>query len=254
LKRYLPRTLKRASQVVVISECVKKELEALYGVPAEKITVVYPAVDHEAFRPDIPEERRTAIRRKYELGGEYIFSLGTLEPRKNFSRLVEAYARLPEGVQGRFFLVVGGGSGWKNKDVFGMIRRLGLESRVRLLGYISEEDRAPLMHEAELFVLPSLYEGFGMPVLEAMACGTPVVTSARGALPEVGGEAVVYVDPLRPESIARGILSVLENPSTRHRLSGASIARAESFHWAASARVLADVFKRAAAVSNPGLF
>jgi len=247
LKRYLPRTLRQASQVVVISHCVKRELQDTYGVPPEKIAVVHPAVDHDAFRPDIPAERRLAVRRKYDLNGEYLFSLSTLEPRKNFSRLLEAYALLPEGVRKRFALVVAGGQGWKNEDIYATLRRLGLESRIKFLGYVPEEDRAPLMGEAELFVLPSLYEGFGLPVLEAMACGIPVVTSARGALPEVGGDAVVYADPLRPESIADGILSVLENPNFRQGLITAGLIRAEAFQWSISARALADVFHRAAA-------
>lgn len=246
LKRYLPRTLNRASQVVVNSNATKRELLDAYGIPSEKITVIYPAVDHAAFRPEIPEERRLAVRKKYGLDGPFLFSLSTLEPRKNFAGLVEAYARLPENVKKRMALAIAGGRGWKSEDVFAALRRLGLENRIKFLGYIAEDDRAPLMQEAELFVLPSLHEGFGMPVLEAMACGTPVVTSARGALPEVGGEAVVYVDPLLPDAIAAGILSILENPNFREGLVTAGRIRAESFQWSASAHLLANVFKRAA--------
>jgi glycosyltransferase involved in cell wall biosynthesis len=146
----------------------------------------------------------------------------------------------------RFPLIVAGGEGWKNEALFAAIRRLGLEDRVRFLGYIPDADRAPLMREANLFVLPSLYEGFGMPVLEAMACGTPVVTTERGALPEVGGDAVVYADPLDPRSIAREMAAVLGDPDLRRRLSSAGQARAAGFRWDASARVLAGVFERAA--------
>ena len=246
LKRYVPRTLKRASHVVVISDCVKKELHKAYEFPLEKITVVHPAVDHASFRPGLPFEERASALARYGLDRGYIFSLSTLEPRKNFSRLIEAYSLLPDSLRKQRPLVVAGGQGWKNQDIFATIRRLGLEARIKFLGYISEADRAPLMQEASLFVLPSLYEGFGMPVLEAMACGTPVVTSARGALPEVGGEAVVYADPLDVESISRGIRSVLENPDLSARLSAAGISRAATFQWSASARVLADIFKKAA--------
>ena len=246
LRRYLPRALRRASRIVVISERVKKELQKAYEIPADKIAVVYPAVDHASFRPDIPAEVRVAVREKYGLGGGYIFSLSTLEPRKNFPRLLEAYSLLPDATQARLPLVVAGGSGWKNEEIYATIRRLGLEKKIKFLGYISETDRAPLMREASLFALPSLYEGFGMPVLESMACGTPVVTSARGAIPEIGGDAVVYADPLRAESIARSISAVLEDQDLRTKLSVSGLARAASFQWPESARVLADVFKRVA--------
>jgi alpha-1,3-rhamnosyl/mannosyltransferase len=248
LKRYIPRTLRRAGHVIVISECIKKELREVYDYPAEKISVVYPAVDHDVFRPDLPEKARAAVRAKYGLEPGYLFSLSTLEPRKNFPRLIEAYARLPENLRARRPLVVAGGRGWKNQDIEATIRRLHLETNLKFLGYIPEEDRAPLMRDAGLFVLPSLYEGFGMPVLEAMACGTPVVASARGALPEVGGEAVVYVDPLDPEDIARGIRSILENPKESEVRVQAALARAAKFQWSAGARILAEVFRQVAAV------
>jgi glycosyltransferase involved in cell wall biosynthesis len=141
---------------------------------------------------------------------------------------------------------VAGGEGWKNEALFAAIRRLGLEDQVKFLGYIPDADRAPLMREADLFVLPSLYEGFGMPVLEAMACGTPVVTTERGALLEVGGEAVVYADPLDPRSIAREMAAVLGDPVLRRKLSVAGPLRAAAFRWETSARGLADVFECAA--------
>ncbi|MBM3293058.1 MAG: glycosyltransferase family 4 protein, partial [Candidatus Aminicenantes bacterium] len=157
LKRYLPRTLRRATRVVVISKSVGAELEARYGVPPEKIAVVHPAVDPDVFRPDIPSGRREAVRKVHGLDSPYIFSLSTLEPRKNFAGLVEAYALLPEDIRKRCPLVIAGGRGWKNEDIFAALRRLSLENRVKFLGYIPEEDRAPLMREAELFVLPSLY-------------------------------------------------------------------------------------------------
>jgi glycosyltransferase involved in cell wall biosynthesis len=247
LKRYLPRTLRQARRVVVISACMKSELQRAYGTPAEKISIIPPAANSSVFKPDIPPRIRQAVRKRYGLAGDYIFSLGTLEPRKNFSRLIEAFALLPAPVRKRTVLAIAGGPGWKNEDIFRSVHRLNLDSRVKFLGYISEADRAPLMREAVLFALPALYEGFGMPVLEAMACGTPVVTSDRGALPEVGGEAVIYADPFRPESISRGLLSVIENAPLRARLSKAGISRASSFTWARSAGMLAEVFARAAA-------
>jgi len=246
LKWYLPRALKRALHIVVISDSVGRELESAYGVPADRITTVYPAADRSRFRPDIPAVERRAVREKYGLPPGYIFSLGTLEPRKNFARLVEAYASLPEGLRRRAPLAIAGGRGWKNEDVRKLLRGLGPDSGVRLLGYIDDEDRAPLLAEASVFGLPSLYEGFGMPVLEALACGTPVVTSRRGALPEAAGESAVYVDPLSPEDIARGLKAVLENPGLREKLASEGLKRAAAFQWEASARTLSGVFEKAA--------
>jgi glycosyltransferase involved in cell wall biosynthesis len=251
LRRYLPATIRQATRIVVISESIKAELMRYFGVAADRIAVVYPAIDLTVFRPDIPWSVRELVRRKHGLTGDYIFSLSTVEPRKNFPRLIQAYALLPESVRAVYPLVVAGGKGWKNEDVFATIRRLGLEGQIQFLGYIDEEDRAPLMSEAALFVLPSLYEGFGMPVLEAMACGTPVVTSSRGALAEVGGEAVVDVDPHEPEDIARGMLSVLKSAELERKLVQAGPVRAQSFTWESSARVLAETFAQAAAEGGP---
>jgi glycosyltransferase involved in cell wall biosynthesis len=246
LGRYLPRTLRRAAAIVAISESVKRELAAAFDLDAARIAVVHPAADRGVFRPDLPADAGRAVRTKYGLDGPYLFSLSTLEPRKNFAGLVEAYALLPEEVRARMPLIVAGGQGWKNGPLFDAVRRLKLESRIKFLGYIPEADRAPLMREAELFALPSLYEGFGMPVLEAMACGTPVVTSGRGALAEVGADAVVYADPLDPGSIARAILSIIGDPAARRRLAAAGPIRAAGFRWETGAATLAGVFERAA--------
>jgi len=245
LKRYLPRALNRALHVVVISDSVGRELESAYGVPADRVTTVYPAVDHSRFRPDIPAAARCAVREKYGLPPGYIFSLGTLEPRKNFAGLIKAFALLPGEVRRRAPLVIAGGRGWKSDDVRKLAGGLESDSGVKLLGYVDDEDRAPLLAEAALFALPSLYEGFGMPVLEALACGTPVVTSRRGALPEAAGESAVYVDPLSPEDIARGLKAVLENPGLREKLASEGLKRAAAFQWEASARTLAGVFEKA---------
>ena len=246
LRRYLPRTLRRAATIVVISESVKRELVGAFDVAPDRIAVIHPAADPAVFRPDLPPGAGRDVRAKYGLDGPYLFSLSTLEPRKNFAGLVEGYALLPEEVRSRMPLVVAGGQGWKSDPLFDAVHRLKLDSRIKLLGYIPEADRAPLMREAELFALPSLYEGFGMPVLEAMACGTPVVTSGRGALAEVGADAVVYADPLDPGSIAQAILSIIGDPGARRRLSAAGPRRAAAFRWETGAATLVAVFERAA--------
>lgn len=251
LKRYVPSTLRRASRIVVISDFMKNDLHQAFGVSLERIVVVRPAVDHGIFKADIPEAVRKAVRKKYGLDGGYIFSLSTLEPRKNFVRLIEAYASLPGDIRAGFPLVIAGGKGWKNKDIFDRVARLGVEKQVRFPGYVDEEDRAPLYREATMFALPSLYEGFGLPVLEAMACGTPVLTSPGGALPEAGGEAVLYVDPLDSESIARGISSLLTQPDLRGRLSQAGLKRAAEFEWKTGALTLEALFRQIMETQDP---
>ena len=204
MRRYLPPTIRQATRVVVISESIKGELMRFFGVPADRIDVVYPAIDHAVFRPGIPWPVREHVRRKHGLEGDFIFSLSTVEPRKNFPRLIQAYALLPAGVRATYPLVVAGGKGWKNDDVFVTIKRLGLEKQVLFLGYIDEEDRAPLMSEAALFVLPSLYEGFGMPVLEAMACGAPSSPRRAGRWPRSGGRPLWMSILTSPRTSPRG--------------------------------------------------
>ncbi len=245
LKRYVPGTLKKAARVVVISEFVKTELRQAFGVPEEKIVVIRPAVDHRVFRADVPEAARAAVRAKYKLEDGYVFSMGTLEPRKNFPRLIEAYARAARRSPAEASACHRRRERLEEPRDLRESEKPGVEAQVRFLGYVDEADRAPLYRNAAVFALPSLYEGFGMPVLEAMACGTPVVTSPGGALPEVGGEAVIYVDPLDPESIGKGIASVFTRPDLREKLSAAGIARAAEFDWASGARALADVFTQA---------
>jgi glycosyltransferase involved in cell wall biosynthesis len=246
LRRYLPRTLRRAAAVVTISESIKSELVETYALEPGRVAVITPAADPQAFRPDAEPGTGAAVRAKYGIEGPYLFSLSTLEPRKNFAGLVEAYALLPEDIRARLPLVVAGGEGWKNAPLFEAVRRLNLESRIKFLGYIPEADRAPLMREAAIFALPSLYEGFGMPVLEAMACGTPVVTSNRGALAEVGADAVAYVDPLDPGSIARAVMSILDDAGLRKRLAAAGPVRVAAFRWETGAATLAGVFEHSA--------
>lgn len=252
LRRYVPRTLRRASRVVVISECMKNDLQQAYGLPPEKIAVIRPAVDHAVFRPDIPEGPRAAVRAKYKLEGGYIFSLSTLEPRKNFVRLIEAYAQLPRDLQDRYPLVIAGGMGWKNRAIFEMAARRKLENRVRFLGYIAEADRAPLYREATVFALPSLYEGFGMPVLEGMACGTPVVTSNTSSLPEVAGDAALLVPPGDPAALTAALRRLLLDQALASDLRSRGLRRASDFTWTESARRHLDVYRAVLEKSKRG--
>src|SRR3989344_3380320 len=190
-KRQLKRTKKMAAAVIAVSQSTKRDLLD-FGFATDKVKVIYEAAS-SLFRPVTP----MPVKKKYQLVRPYILSVGTLEPRKNLNRLIEAYQQLNLG----FDLVIVGKFGWgeRVKPVTG----------VRLLGFVPDEDLAGLYSGAQVFVYPSLEEGFGLPVLEAMACGCPVVTSGVSSLPEIGGQAAVYVEPASVKNIGEGIKTAL---------------------------------------------
>jgi glycosyltransferase involved in cell wall biosynthesis len=216
--RLVPPVLRAATRILAISEFTKSELLEVLDIPPDKVTAVPLAVETEVFRADGPAAE-----------GDYVLAVGTLEPRKNLPRLVEAARRT--GIE----LRVVGAAGWGGVGVGG--------EGVRWLGRVSDDELARLYRGASVAVYPSLYEGFGFPVLEAMACGAPVVTSRGGATEEVGGEAAVLVDPLDPAAIAAGIEEAL---SRREELRASGLARARSFSWDETARRTVEVYREAA--------
>ncbi|HEY0416561.1 MAG TPA: glycosyltransferase family 1 protein [Gaiellaceae bacterium] len=211
--------LRAATRVLAVSEFTKRDVVEVAGVPAERVDVAYNAADASIFRPDGPAEP-----------GEYVLAVGTLEPRKNLPRLVEATARL--GIE----LRVAGAQGWGGVEVAG--------DHVSWLGRPDDEHLARLMRGALCLAYPSLWEGFGIPVLEAMLCGAPVVTSADSAMAEVAGGAAELVDPRDVESIAAGIERAL---ARRAELSSAGLARAAGFGWDATAAAVVESYRKAAA-------
>ncbi|MGH2817507.1 MAG: glycosyltransferase family 4 protein [Actinomycetota bacterium] len=249
LEKYLPRYINRASRVVVNSQSTRQALIEHYGARPDKVVVLYPGVDHSAFNPDVDGDLRRRVRERYGLTGPYILALGTLEPRKNLIRAIEAFARLETDSQ--IPLVIAGAKGWKNDEVFAKTRELGVEERVRFLGYVDEDERPPLLAEARLLVLPSLLEGFGIPVVEAMACGTPVVTSKAGGLPEAGGDAALYVDPTDVLGIRDGIAKALNDETLRRRMVATGLEHSRKFTWTRSGAKLAKLFGEVARESAP---
>jgi glycosyltransferase involved in cell wall biosynthesis len=212
-------TLRAASRVIAVSEFTKREIVALAGVPAERVRVVPNATDEAVFTAEGPSAE-----------GDYVLALGTLEPRKNLARLAQATRRL--GVELRLV----GASGWGRVDLDG--------AGVRWLGRLPDDEVAALYRGALCFAYPSLYEGFGIPVLEAMRCGAPVVTSAGSAMEEVAGDAAELVDPLDPEAIADGIRRAIER---RAELRAAGLVRSRLFSWDAAARATADLYREVVA-------
>lgn len=240
LNLMMPRFLRRADMVIAVSECTRRDAIRWYQIPEERIRVIYEGVE-ERFRP-APPEAVAALRARYGLPERFILYVGTIEPRKNLPTLFAAYRRLLDRWPD-LGLVVAGKPGWLTRGTFQALRRLGLEGRVRFLGYVPEEDLPPLYTAAAAFAFPSLYEGFGLPPLEAMACGTPVVVADAAALPEVVGEAGLRVPPDRPEAWAAALEAVLSDPLLRARLREAGLRQAARFRWDEAAAQTVAVYE-----------
>ncbi|MBN2472954.1 MAG: glycosyltransferase family 4 protein, partial [Anaerolineae bacterium] len=206
-----------------------QDLIAIYGTAANKIRVVYPGVD-PALAPVRDEEALARVRRKYGLPARYLFFLGTLQPRKNIARLVQAYQASGAAERG-IALVLGGARGWLYDPAW----TAGVPGVIET-GYVADEDVAALYSGALALVFPSLYEGFGFPVLEAMRCGTPVIAGNTSSLPELVGEAGLLVDPLDVEAIAAAICRIVDDAALRARLVAAGHEQAASFTWERTAR------------------
>jgi len=232
---------KRAKRVLSFSETVKGQLVKWLGFSPKSI-VVTPLAPNERFKPQPPEEVER-VRRKYRLFAPYILFVGTVEPRKNLVTLVRAFAAVVKDFP--HLLVLAGARGWMSEPVFAEIERQGLEGRVVHLGYVPAEDLPPLMSGAEVFVYPSLGEGFGLPPLEAMACGVPVICSNAPALPEVVGDAAILVPPTDVSAWEDAMMNVLASPDLRAMLSQKGLQRSRQFSWLETARLTLSAFEQA---------
>ena len=217
---------RRARRVLTISEHTRRDIVRLLGVPDERVDVTYPAAE-ERYRP-LPAEEIEAFRVAHGLPEAFVFALGTLEPRKNLVGLLHAYARLAKP---RPPLYVAGGAGWRVSPIFDTVGQLGVADDVHFVGFVPEDELPLWYNAARLFAFPSLYEGFGLPVLEAMACGTPVITSTAASLPEVGGKAAILVPPQDTDRIAQEMQRVLDDPQLRIEMRAAGRIQASRFSW-----------------------
>lgn len=242
----MPKVAAHARHILVISEFTKSELVQLLGVSPERVTVTYPGVRSQ-FRPRAAAEIAGILSRHDLNFGGYLLFVGTLEPRKNLVRTLRAYGSLPEGMKRRLPLVLAGMSGWLTDEIEADLGRPALRPFVRRLDYVPETTLPGLFSGAAMLVYPSLYEGFGMPLTEAMASGIPVISSNCASMPEVAGDAAVLVNPLDIDAIANAIRRVAENPAEAARLSALGIARASSFTWANCAAPTVEVYRRCVA-------
>jgi len=245
LKLFARLSVRRARRVIAVSESTKRDAVKQYGVTPEQVDVVHNGVD-PAFRP-LPIDQVSAFRADRGLPERFILFVGTLEPRKNIARLIQAYAQLPGARPPLLFV---GGKGWFYDEIFALVERLNLGAEVHFVGYVPTDDLPWWYNAADLFVYPSLYEGFGLPPLEAMACGTPVVSSTASSLPEVVGQAGLLVEPTDTEGLAAAMERGLTNADLRARMRAMGLARAAGFSWRETARRTVDSYRRA--VMPPG--
>ena len=225
-----------------------KFLVELLGVESDKIEVVYPGVE-KRFHPIEDQTLLEEVRNRYYLPSRFILSLGTLQPRKNFARLIEAYSLLVTHYP-FLQLVIAGGKGWLYEEIFATVEQLGLEEKVIFPGFVADGDLPALYNLADLFVFPSLYEGFGLPPLEALACGRPVITSDASSLPEVTGGAGLMVEAIDVEALAEAMKRVLEDKTLREGMIARGLEQAGKFTWEKAAVKLLNLYETLKPIPN----
>jgi glycosyltransferase involved in cell wall biosynthesis len=236
LARGLPRALACAGAIMVDSNFVRAEVIETFGVAPERVHTAHLGVS-SVYRKRTEEETAGALQSMGLSHGRYILTVGTIEPRKNVLHVLEAFSQIPAAIRERFPLVVAGARGWRAADIKSRLRRLADLGQIRFLGHVGEAALPCLYAGAASFVFPSLYEGFGLPPLEAMASGVPVIASNRASVPEVMGDAGQSLEPDSPEETAAKITALLDDPSAREAMGQRGIERAAGFTWQACAAV-----------------
>ena len=235
----------RSARVLTVSEASKRDILDLFSIPSDKVDVIYNAIDDRFSQPP-DAAQMTRVRERYQLHDRFLLYSGNVKPHKNLERLIDAFARLRRGGFDEIKLLITGGEISKYATLRRAVHRYNLHKHVRFLGYLSTETLATLYHLADAFVFPSLYEGFGLPPLEAMASGTPVLTSNVSSLPEVVDDAALLVDPHDPDALADGMRRILSDTSMRARLVSRGRTRAADFSWEESVRRVLAIYQQVA--------
>ncbi|MBI4798321.1 MAG: glycosyltransferase family 4 protein [Desulfarculus sp.] len=240
----LKRVVKSARRIISVSQCTKDDLVRVLDVDPERIAVIHEAAQ-PGFRPIGDQAALEAVRRRHGITKPFFFHVGNIEPRKNLVGLLKAFISLGARLKGQAQLVIGGQEGWLTRRLHQQIGRLDLGPEVIFTGYLPQEDLPLLMTAACAFVFPSLYEGCGLPALEAMSCGTPLITSNLSSLPEIAGEAALLVEPTSPEDIAQAMWRVFEDLGLRQDLCRRGLEQAARFSWDQAARQTMRVYLEA---------
>lgn len=236
-------SLKRSAHIITDTEWVRREVIEYFSLPAEKVTAVHLGFDDFRYRPLADEVLASQLAALDLVPGGYALVVATLEPRKKVRELLHAWGRLPGALRMAFPLVLAGANGWLNDDLHEEIDKGLSDGWLRFLGYVDENIQPALYGGAALFIYPSVYEGFGLPPLEAMACGAPVLVAAGTCLEEVCGDAATYTNPDDPERLLADVTHLLESPSLRQQMSVAGIARAQHFTWDGCAMRTTKVYR-----------
>jgi len=243
-RKMIPPSVKRAGRIMAISEATKRDVVDVLGVSPGKVIVTLLGVDPNRFFPDATQGQGKRMMAQYGVCRPYVLYVGKLEPGKNLPILIEAFASIAERFSAHQ-LVLAGNPGWDYETIYEAATRLPCRQRIRFTGFVDEDDLPALYAGADLFVYPSSYEGFGFPVLEAMACGTPVITSNISSLPELAGDAGLLVDPQDVDALAGAMRRVLVDDALRQQMRARGFEQARRFTWEETARRTLEVYEDA---------
>ncbi len=246
LRLTVRRSARKATHILALSEHARADIVTTYGIPPERVTAI-PLAAADRFRPITDDRELQRVRHTYGIAGDYILTVGSIQPRKNLSRLISAYTRLRQGAPqaAQPSLVIVGRQAWLFGDTLRAVRDCGFTDSIILTGYVPDADLPALYSGARCFVYPSFFEGFGLPPLEAMKCGVPVITGNRTSLVEVVGDAGILVDSLDPDAITSALSRVLNDRELRQELSAKGLNRSRLFRWQETAKRTLEVYERA---------
>lgn len=247
LRLTVRHTARKAARILALSDYARNDIIKTYGIEAERVSVT-PLAASRLFTPVKDPSALSLVRKKYDIKRDYILAVGSIQPRKNLPRLIDAYAHLrslrPQAKLPQLALV--GKNAWLYRETLQAAKQYGFADDIIFTGYVPEADLPPLYSGATCFVYPSYFEGFGLPVLEAMQCGTPVIAGNRTSLPEVVGDAGLLVDPFDEEALAQGMARVIENANFADDLRVKGLRRAGDFSWQKTARLTLQAYQQAA--------
>ena len=246
IKKDIKYSVNRADKIITVSESSKKDIVKFLNVDESKIEVVYNGVEYERFCKSYTKEQELSIKKKYNIPDKYILYMGTLEPRKNIESIISAFSIFISNnnvYSDDIKLVIAGKKGWLYESIFNLVQKLSLEDKVIFTDYVHEDDKPVIYNMANIFVFPSIYEGFGIPVIEAMASSVPVITSTASSLKEVAGDAAIFVEPKDIDSMAKAMKQILEDEDIRKSMIEKGHTQAKKFNWESSAEKLVSIYR-----------